>query len=73
MHKSLYIFFIVTILSLTSCRSDFETVPSTGKLEFSKETVYLDTVFTNISSSTYTLKVYNRSDQDITVPVIKLA
>ena len=73
MHKSLYIFFIVTILSLTSCRSDFETVPSTGKLEFSKETVYLDTVFTNISSSTYTLKVYNRSNQDITVPVIKLA
>ena len=73
MYKSLYILFIVTILSLTSCRNDFETVPSTGQLEFSKETVYLDTIFTNISSSTYTLKVYNRSNQDITVPVIRLA
>lgn len=73
MHKSLYLLFIISILSLTSCRSDFETVPSKGKLEFSKETVYLDTVFSNISSSTYTLKVYNRSNEDITVPVIKLA
>ena len=57
---------------MSSCREDFETVPSTGSLEFSKETVYLDTVFNSISSSTYTLKVYNRSNNDITIPSIKL-
>jgi hypothetical protein len=56
----------------SSCRNDFETVPSTGKLEFSKDTVYLDTVFSNIGSSTYTLKVYNRSKEDIHIPVVKL-
>ena len=57
----------------SSCRNDFESVPSTGNLEFSKDTVYLDTVFTNIGSSTYNLKVYNRSDEDINIPTIQLA
>ncbi|PVW13527.1 hypothetical protein [Marixanthomonas spongiae] len=57
----------------SSCRNDFESVPSTGNLEFSKDTVYLDTVFSNIGSSTYNLKVYNRSDEDINIPSIQLA
>ena len=60
------------MISLTSCRKDFETVPSSGNLGFSKDTVYLDTVFSNIGSSTYTLKVYNRSDDDIKIPKIRL-
>jgi len=61
------------ILSICSCRSDFETVASNGKLEFSRDTIYLDTVFTNIGSSTYRLKVYNKSKNDITIPTIQLA
>lgn len=64
---------IIFVLSLTSCRNDFDFEPSTGGLEFSKDTVYLDTVFTNIGSSTYRLKVYNRSDSDISIPEIRLA
>jgi hypothetical protein len=67
------LFFIGILLSVCSCRSDFETVASTGDLTFSKDTVYLDTVFTNIGSSTYRLKVYNNSKNDITIPTIKLA
>jgi hypothetical protein len=59
-------------ITFTSCRDDFEFEPSTGGLEFSRDTVYLDTVFTNIGSSTYTLKVYNRSDKDISIPSIAL-
>ena len=73
MRKSIIILFIGVLISMTSCRKDFDTVPSTGTLEFSDETVYLDTVFTNIGSSTYTLKVYNRSNNDITIPSIHLA
>ncbi|MEM0519447.1 MULTISPECIES: hypothetical protein [Aequorivita] len=57
----------------SSCRNDFETVASTGNLEFSKDTVYLDTIFSNIGSSTYNLKVYNRSDEDIHIPTVRLA
>ena len=67
--------FLISIIlfTLTSCRKDFETVPSKGRLTFSKDTVYLDTVFTGIASSTYTLKVYNKSDEDISIPSIALA
>jgi hypothetical protein len=72
MRYSIVLFFAI-LFSLVSCRKDFDTVPSTGKLEFSKKTVYLDTVFTNIGSSTYMLKVYNRSSDDITIPSIALA
>ena len=72
--KRLLPFFICLgiILFWSSCREDFEFSPSTGSLEFERDTVYLDTVFTNIGSSTYNLKVYNRSDDDIVIPTIQL-
>ena len=60
-----------TVISFVSCRKDFVFQPSTGGLEFSRDTIYLDTVFSNIGSATYTLKVYNTSDVDIKIPVIK--
>jgi hypothetical protein len=63
---------VFVLFSIVSCRKDFVFQPSTGGLEFSRDTVYLDTVFTNIGSATYTLKVYNRSNNDISIPVIKL-
>ena len=69
--------FIIPILLITllwcSCRKDFQYETSSGNLEFSKDTVYLDTVFTNIGSSTYSLKVYNRSNNDIQIPNVRLA
>lgn len=71
-----YIYFLITLGFLmlwSSCRKDFEFSPSTGSLQFSKDTVYLDTVFTNIGSSTYNLKVYNKSDDDISIPAVRLA
>ncbi len=64
---------VLFVLSLSSCRNDFEFEPSTGGLQFSRDTVYLDTVFSNIGSSTYRLKVYNTSDADISIPQIRLA
>ena len=59
---------LVIVVLWSSCRNDFDTLPSTGNLEFSKDTVYLDTIFSNIVSSTYTLQVYNRSEEDISIP-----
>ena len=73
MRNSLFLFLFGLIISLSSCRNDFEFQPSKGGLTFSKDTVYLDTVFTNIGSSTYRLKVYNKSDNDISIPKIQLA
>ena len=74
MKRSFYIIFTLGFLIFwSSCRKDFDFSPSTGRLEFSKDTIYLDTVFTNTGSSTYNLKVYNRSNDDIFIPSIKLA
>jgi len=78
MKKSLYLIATLAFLVLwSSCRKDFDLAhfdlaPSTGNLQFSKDTVYLDTVFTNIGSSTYNLKVYNRTGNDISIPTIRL-
>ncbi|SFU53650.1 hypothetical protein SAMN05216480_106112 [Pustulibacterium marinum] len=63
---------VIATICISSCRKDFEFTPSTGALEFSKDTIYLDTVFTDIGSSTYTLKVYNRSDNNIEIPTVRL-
>ncbi len=63
---------LILLVFWSSCRTDFNFEPSTGSLEFTKDTVYLDTVFTNIGSSTYNLKVYNRSNDDILIPTLRL-
>ena len=73
MRRLLLLILVGFAVSLTSCRNDFEFESSTGNLRFSKDTVYLDTVFTNIGSSTYTLKVYNKSDKNISIPKVQLA
>ncbi|WP_298143309.1 choice-of-anchor Q domain-containing protein [Flavobacterium sp.] len=73
MRKSLFACFVVFTLLFLSCRTDFDFVAKTGTLGFSKDTVYLDTVFSSISTSTYTLKVYNRSNENILIPQLKLA
>lgn len=62
----------IALISVSSCRKDFSTIPSFGSLEFSKDTVFLDTIFTNIGSATYNLKVYNRGNKAITIPKISL-
>src|SRR5690606_705183 len=67
-----YISVAVILTLISSCRNDFEFEPSTVHLEFSRDTVYLDTLFSNIGSSTYTLKVYNRSNKDIKIQRIGL-
>lgn len=60
------------LMWISSCRKDFEYVRSSGNLTFSKDTVYLDTVFSKIGSSTYTLKVYNATRDDVVIPSISL-
>ena len=72
MRKAVFFLLILVGVLGASCRNDFSFQPSQGNLKFSKQTVYLDTVFTNIGSSTYRLKVYNQSDTDISIPSINL-
>ncbi|OMQ12075.1 hypothetical protein [[Flexibacter] sp. ATCC 35103] len=72
MRQYFILFIFGLLITFGSCRTDFDTVASSGDLKFSKDTVYLDTVFKNIGSSTYQLKVYNKSKDDISIPVIQL-
>jgi len=73
MLKYLLYFFSVLFLFFHSCNNDvFETIKSSGNLAFSRDTIFLDTVFTNTSSSTRTLKIFNKSSNNITIPNIQL-
>jgi hypothetical protein len=71
MPPKILLLFIGIALALCSCRSDFETVAN-RRFSVFKDTIYLDTVFSNIGSSTYRLKVYNKSKMTSTIPSIKL-
>lgn len=66
------ILLIFILFASFSCRKSFEFEPSTGNLEFSKDTVFLDTIFSNIGSSTYSLIVYNPTRDDLEIPSIRL-
>lgn len=73
MNRLINFLLILILVSIwSSCRNDLEFTPSAVQLEFSKDTVYLDTVFTNIGSSTYNLKVYNNSDENILITNLSL-
>ena len=72
MRSGYSVLLLLLIISVIACRKDFDAITSSGNLEFSRDTIFLDTVFTNTSSSTRTLKVYNRSNDDITIPTITL-
>lgn len=67
------ILFFISLLNVSCSEDVFESRPSDGELEFSKDTVFLDTVFTTISSSTRSFKVYNRSNDNISIPTVSLA
>lgn len=60
------------LIGFGSCRKDFDYSSSDGNLTFSSDTVYLDTIFSNIGSSTYSLTVYNKTNQDLSIPFIGL-
>jgi len=71
--RSYQLLLVITFLIFASCRKDFDAeLLTSGELRFSKDTVYLDTVFTNIGSSTYKLKVYNKSNKTISIPAVTL-
>lgn len=58
---------------LGACRQEENIVTASAELRFSTDTVFLDTVFETIGSSTYELKVYNDSKESISIPQIRLA
>jgi hypothetical protein len=73
MTKYLPPFFLLLILILNfGCRKDFEAVYSQGDFKLERDTLFLDSVFTNIASRTYHFKIYNTADKDILIDKIYL-
>ena len=68
-----FIVILLTIVLIKSCDYDLTFSPAqTQDIGFSSDTVYLDTVFTLIGSSTYNLRIYNLSDRNVEIGSIRL-
>ncbi len=73
MYKKLLFFGFLLALSIGACRKEDNIIIASSELRFSTDTIFLDTVFETIGSSTYELKVYNDSKDNISIPNIRLA
>lgn len=61
------------LLFAISCKRDDITFDTpTQALRFSADTVFCDTVYNQVRSETYAVKVYNNEDKDIMIPKISL-
>lgn len=70
--KNTLLFLLFISLVTFACRKETIYSPTTTTLGFSADTVYLDTVFSTIGSSTRTLKVYNNTKENILISRIFL-
>ncbi|MGZ5188994.1 MAG: hypothetical protein ACXWB5_06140, partial [Kaistella sp.] len=61
------------LLTAVSCNRDDISFESPSQLlRFSADTVFLDTVYNQVRSETYAVKIYNDEDKDVMIPEISL-
>ena len=71
--KLLLAFSFWMLLVAVSCNKDDITFDSPSQeLRFSRDTVFCDTVYHQVRSETYVVKVYNNEDKDIMIPRVNL-
>jgi len=71
--KLLFAFAFWLLLTAVSCNRDDISFESPSKLlRFSADTVFLDTVYNQVRSETYAVKIYNDEDKDVIIPRIYL-
>jgi len=73
MKKVQFFLLLIAIAALELPQYTIDFQGSNIELNFSQDTIYLDTVFTGLGSSTRILKVYNTSPENMTVDRIRLA
>lgn len=74
MRKTLLFFSLILIAFLSSCGKDEEiTVDANAVLNFSKDSVLFDTVFTSIGSTSRRLQIYNINEKAININNVRLA
>lgn len=72
MKNFLGLLFFCSVAIFSACHKDPIIKSSGVNLTFSSDTVYLDTVFTTVGSSTYSLKVFNPDDEIVEIDNIRL-
>ena len=73
MKRIFFAFHIILAMLLTACSdNDSFTTSRSNLLTFTKDTIKLDTVFTNVASSTYTFWVFNHSGDGIRLNSVRL-
>lgn len=71
--KLLLAFSFWLLLVAVSCnKDDISFDAPSQQLRFSRDTVFCDTVYHQVRSETYVVKVYNNEDKDILIPRINL-
>lgn len=72
-YKIILAFTFWALLFAVSCNTDDITFETPAQaLRFSTDTVFCDTVYNQVRSETYAVKVYNDEDKDIMIPKISL-
>ena len=71
--KLIIAFSFWALLTAVSCnRDDINFESPSELLRFSQDTVFLDTVYNQVRSETYVVKIYNNEDKDVMIPKISL-
>lgn len=71
--KLILAFSFWALLTAVSCnRDDINFESPSELLRFSQDTVFLDTVYNQVRSETYAVKIYNNEDKDVMIPKIAL-
>lgn len=68
----LFLSFCALLFIIACNRDEIEFSLPTQKLTFSKDTLVLDTVYNQVRSETYAVKIYNQENKDIKIPRIYL-
>lgn len=73
MRKYLAIISLAIIATMVSCKKEFKFSTSSAlNITLSSDTITFDTVFTSIGSSTRTLMIYNKTDENLKINSIRL-
>lgn len=64
--------FWMAILLISCNKDDISFDAPSQELRFSADTVFCDTVYHQVRSETYAVKVYNNEDKDVMIPSIQL-
>ncbi len=70
--KELFLFSLLSLLLLSSCKKDKLLTDTGAKLGFSTDSILFDTVFTTVGSTTKSFRIYNPYKQPMTISKISL-